>query len=329
MKLPALISLLLFLLHTFLPLHGKKVAVLEEVMKPWNLLIDNGQIFVSEDKVIHIYSLDDFRWIKTFGKEGEGPGEFKFSQRLTSYPDYLLINSEGKVMYFSRQGEFLREKRIDYWLNGVYPAGNNFFGKRMRLDRKLLKRFKDFILLDNSFKIIKVLTSWEMSVPLKWRKDRTLRLLPPRVFSQFYQDKFFIGDLRKGFYIEVYNSEGVKEYVINRKYRKQKVTNKYKSRVLEKIKKNKVYRSEEQLTLEFPEYFPAFKYFTIMSGRIMVHLYGKEEEMGDYMLLDLKGSLIKTGRIKPGVMFSIHKDRVYYLIDNEIEERWELIVEYL
>jgi hypothetical protein len=330
MKLSMIGLLVLSILCTFLPLHGKKVAVLEEVMKPWNLVIDNGQLFVSENKVIHIYNLKDFKWVKTFGKAGEGPAEFKSSPRLTPYPDYLLINTQDKVMYFSRDGEFLRETRIDYWLIGVYPAGDKFFGTKMRYDRVRLKRFKDFLLLDDSFKIVKVLTSWEMSVPLRWKKKQTWNLLSPRVFSQVYRDKFFIGDTSKGFYIEVYNTKGEKEYVINRKYKKQKVTDKYKTWRLEKMKKNKILRSViRERKYEFPEYFPAYRYFTIMSGRIFIRLFGIGKNEGDFMLLDLKGNLLKTGTIKPDVLFTIHKDRVYYLINNEDEEVWELLVENL
>lgn len=320
--------LVLFILCIFSPLHGKKVAVLEEAMKPWDMVIDNGQLFVADKKVIHIYKLPDFKWVKTFGKAGEGPGEFKTRPYLTPYPEYLLINSEGKVMYFSRQGEFLREKRIDYWLNAVYPAGNRFFSTKTRIDRKLDKRFKDFVLLDDSFKTAKVFFSWERPSYRESEARRIVKFMRPLIFSQAYQDKFFIGDNGKGFYIGVYNAEGDQEYVFNRKYRKRRVTDKYKSRHLKELKKNKSYQRYYQgMTFDYPDYFPAYRYFEILDGRIFVHLYRADGKKGDFVLLDLKGNLLKEGRIKPDAMFTLYKDKIYYFVDNEETEEWELIEE--
>lgn len=328
MKLTLYISLVLAVLCLSPPLYGKKAAVWEEIMKPKELVIDNGQIFVTDEKVIHIYNLKDFKWMKTFGKEGEGPGEFKFSQKLTPYPEYLLINTVGKLMYFSRQGEFLRERRTDIAIINLFPVADKFFGSRLHMDRETGKGSRDFVLIDDSFSPLKVLASQERAIQRNVQRKRTVKLLSFVIFAYVYQDKIFIGDTSRGFHIDVFNAEGKKLYEISRKYQKQRVTDKYKSWRLQKIRENPgTQRLMSMRTFEFPEYFPAFRYFKVMSGRIFVSLYGKESDNGDFMLLDLKGNLLKTGSIKPDVLFTIQKNRVYYLIENEETEEWELHVE--
>jgi hypothetical protein len=328
MKLMIPVLFILSILSVCLPLHGKKLAVLPEVMKPRALAIDNGQIFVTDRKVTHIYNLKDFKLVKSFGKEGEGPGEFKYAQKLTPYPEYLLIFTIGKIMYFSRQGEFLRETKLDMTISGVSPLGDGYFGRKMRSDKDTGKRFSDYTVFGADFQTVKVLASHERQMRRTAQGKFVTRMLYPHIMAVAYQDQIFLGDTNKGFYIGVYNNKGEKLYQITRDYQKQKVTDTYKTRFMGNMKKSKNYqRMKDMFIFEFAEYYPAYSYFSIHSDKIFVLLHGDKKDKGDFMLLDLKGKPLKTGAINTSLPYTVHEDRVYYLKENEDEEEWELLVE--
>jgi hypothetical protein len=59
--------------------HGKKIAQLVELSRPQLMEVENDKLFVTEGVNIYIYSLKNFSLIKKFGKDGEGPREFKIN----------------------------------------------------------------------------------------------------------------------------------------------------------------------------------------------------------------------------------------------------------
>ena len=108
-----------FIVFLFLifSIHGKKIAKLEELIKPDIMFMGNGRMYITEGASIFIYSLKDYKLIKKFGKEGEGPKEFKispFGAPMLVYPfeDKIFINSNAKISYFTQDGEFIKEVRI-------------------------------------------------------------------------------------------------------------------------------------------------------------------------------------------------------------------------
>ena len=65
---------------------------------------------------ISIFSLDDFNLINRIGKEGEGPGEFKEKVFNLYFKDgQVLVNSAGRVTYFSEDGKYIKEEKIGIW----------------------------------------------------------------------------------------------------------------------------------------------------------------------------------------------------------------------
>lgn len=92
-------------------LFPERLATLPEIMKPTAFSVDNNQLYIGEKSAIYLYSTKDFKLVKQFGRQGEGPGEFKNNPILKVFPDYLLINAFGKLIYFSKNGELLKEKK--------------------------------------------------------------------------------------------------------------------------------------------------------------------------------------------------------------------------
>ena len=123
--------------------YGEKVAALEEIMNPQTITIDKDQVFITQGAEIFIYSLVDLNIQKALGRRGEGPGEFKLIRHIDGLrielnirPDFIFVYSMGKISYFTREGKFKKEFRVNPGsVRSLNPLGKHFVG----MERLLLK----------------------------------------------------------------------------------------------------------------------------------------------------------------------------------------------
>ena len=74
--------------------------------------------------------------IKTFGRAGEGPGEFKINPidkiglRIIVNEKHILVNSWGKLLIFTRDGTFIEEKKTTHNIHAQFfkPLGKKYVG---------------------------------------------------------------------------------------------------------------------------------------------------------------------------------------------------------
>jgi hypothetical protein len=102
------------------------------VAPPWTTFITRfsrfAMVFLFKTSFF-LYSLEDFKLVKKFGKRGEGPGEIMGFNRVHLHvqPDKIMLSNPHKIMYFPKQGDFLKEFRSNpsFW-GAVIPAAGNF-----------------------------------------------------------------------------------------------------------------------------------------------------------------------------------------------------------
>lgn len=335
-----IIFLVLILLLLSLPLTaqniktnqvGERVAAFQELAQPHQLLIDNGKLYVNDKNGALIYSMDDFRLLKKFGKPGEGPGEFKVAMRLVKYPEYLLAQTVKKMMFFTKDGEYLRETRYPptsqyTWL---FPIGKNFAGTKFLFDRKSMKASRSLVVIDKDFKPIRTIVSWPGPVRFRPGQKQEFKIWGHRIVHAIdgVEGKIFVGDTSKGFLITVFDPKGEKLYDIKKDFKPIKISDQYKDDFL-KRQKERDNSNNKGFPIEyvFTEFFPAYKRFTIFSGKLYVFTYQKKDDKTEVIVMDLKGENEKTVYLKSPNPFTIHKDRLYYLKENEDEEEWELFI---
>ena len=109
--------LLVILLSFFIlePLFSKAVTI-KGVVKPDMMIVKNSKLYILEKTTILIYSLKDFSLISKFGREGEGPKEFMARpfgppMSMSFVDDELVVNSTGKLSYFTGDGTFIKERK--------------------------------------------------------------------------------------------------------------------------------------------------------------------------------------------------------------------------
>jgi 6-bladed beta-propeller len=79
---------------------------------------DNGNVYIHDGKNKRYYIFSpEGKFIKAFGKKGEGPGEIKMIEQARIIPikNNLVIADQDKIHYFSGDGEYIRSVRNTYF----------------------------------------------------------------------------------------------------------------------------------------------------------------------------------------------------------------------
>jgi hypothetical protein len=309
---------------------GGKVVELPDINAPLSMCTQSDRLYICEVEGISIISLKDFRTMKTFGKKGEGPGEWARFPNLTVHPDFLLVNTDNKVMLFSPDGELIKELKHGTRIGDFYPIGKNFAASHFEYEKN--KITKNVIsLYDSNLQLIKKICDQSPSGSVNPRDGGVLMLYrPPQKVGIYraYKDRLYVSDAKKGFYIGVFDANGNKLYEIKPDYEKIKVTESYKKKSLEEIKSLWSKRiSQPKYKVVFHEYFPPPFMFYVNTGRIYVFTWKEKNNTRELMVMDVKGNLQKkvfvpiTDRDE-AICFS--GDQFYFLRENLDKETIEL-----
>jgi len=127
-------------------------------------IIDNN-IFISDDSQCKVHIFDkNFRYLKSFGKYGRGPGEFPKAPYLYKFKDTLIVNRRHtRTLCFYKNGENVKEVSLPekYILNKfdflilkdrfVIPANNRI----LRDLTRGIENYTTLLLTDNKGKVIR------------------------------------------------------------------------------------------------------------------------------------------------------------------------------
>ena len=312
-----------------LPAYSTKIAVLNELVKPETLCLDESHYFITEGATVWIYSWKDHKLIGKFGTAGEGPREFKatpggYGLRVFPLLDQILVNSFDKLSFFNKKGEFIREMKAPM---GVYqPSGDKFVGLAFQAGE------------DQSMAITVNLFNEKLEKGKEiYRRTMLQRgtMVFPVVSPMFEarKDMIFIGG-EEEFVIRLLDAEGNPSASITRDYKRLKVTEEYKQGVFEAFKKNpqtKGMIDYLKQMIKFKEYFPAIQLIFVDQADIYILTYRKQQEKYEVFIYDTSGKYIKQvylpiqyiDTIEP-YPFAIKNGLLYQLIENEANEAWEL-----
>lgn len=309
--------------------HSKKVSDLPDVLVPNMIAVDKNQLYISDRYAVLIYNLNHLEQPpEKIGRKGDGPGEFRNKPNIQFFHDSIFIHSGFKCSFYSKKGELIEEKRYPSSCLPVIQIGKVGTGYAVR--RWIFgfpDSYDDISILDQNFKKIKDIYHQKMPKP---DLSSPYPLLRPRIRFQCYQDKVFIADAKKGFYIEIFDNKGNILRVINRDYKKIKLNDAYRRKTLEEFKNlpgvRKHWRRFKNRKFSYPEFFPPFRDLCVSDDRIYVKKYGSENGKEKYVILDFKGNLIKTIFLPAASerLFSVNNNMFYYIAENEDGEVWEL-----
>jgi len=316
-------------------------ASFSAVLKPEAILVYEDELFINEGPSIFIYSLKDYQLKKKFGKQGEGPREFKLSSlgieghkiSFRIFPDSIFVSSEKKISYFSREGEFIKEKRIyDPQVIDLTPLGEGFVGRNYKPIETI--PYFTFDLYNKEGKKIKEIC--KHPIPHYKKENLVLWHLVSKLpeFKTNGERIFVAGG--GDFVIDVYNSKGENVQSIKQTYKKREITEAERMEILDAWREYPFIKRKWDIfknMIKVPGYFPAFRTFSVADKRIYVQTCNTKKEKTKFVIFDLDGKFIKQvflpfryRNIVKHFPYAIDKNILYQLVENEDIDAWELHV---
>ena len=321
MKMKIFLVILFFVLSIDI---SARVVPLPEVIRPHDISVDNNQLYICEHEEISIYSLKDFKLIKKFGKKGEGPQEFKSAVHVNCQSDHLIVESIGKLSFYSKTGEFRDEiKNSSLFIRSFVPVGNQFVALEYNFRDKL-----KVIICNSKLNKIKEIFTEEQA-----RKRGSVFNAAFRFRK--YNDKVYIAS-GKNFVICVLDITGKELFSITKDYKLLTFTQEHANQFLEAYRNSPItkefYEGFKKI-VEFPDYFPAINDFFVADGKVYAQTHNEIDKKSEFFIFDEDGKFLKTvflpvtdkDFMTPST-FDIGNGKLYNLFENEDTEEWELHV---
>ncbi len=327
-----------FLLVSQLNLFSAESFVLSGLGRPVNLNIDNNQLYILENHRIHIYSLKDFKHIKSFGKKGQGPGEFQTLPHvhitLDCSTEKLIIGSMRKVSYFSKNGTYLKEaKGKSRALRLVYIDEKNEQPRFLGWSQKVHNKFVYNTINVFDHQLNKVREIYETKDPYQGA-GKGYDLLT-NVFSyNAYKGRIIIPG-KNNSSVDVLNYNLDFKLTINVKSKPLSVSKKFKKDMIHFLKTGPETKSVYPLIkpIRFPKYFPPVNTFFTDNNIIYIMSWEKTEKGNTFYLYDMDGNFIQK-KIIPikyetdiqTYPIAVKNNKLYQLVENDREDEWELVI---
>jgi hypothetical protein len=325
-----IIILILILLVFCFSGFAEKVAVLPELMKPKVMAVDDTQLYVTEEASVYIYSLEDFKLVKKFGRAGQGPQEFHIIPEVPLIidvrTDRIIANSFGKISYFTKQGEFIKEVRMRSMAFYLQPMGDRFIGiTETAEDGVVYNTINIYDLEINKLKeIYRVKKGFQ-------RPGSGLKVLEKAFTYQAYEGKILLPG-KDDATIDVFDKEMKKLLSIHLDQEKRKVDQKFKDAVINLLKTNPATKNYFEMLkpITFPDYFPTIRAFFVDDGTIYVMTFKMENSANEFFTYDMSGKFKKRllipiqyeTELQP-YPITLNKGKLYQIVENEEEEEWE------
>lgn len=311
-----------------------KVVPLPDLLNPDLIRVDENQMYITEGANIYIYSLKDFRLIKKFGKRGEGPRELLpgtgvAMMWLEIQPDDLFIHTMNKISYFSKQGAFIKEKKINMAYAPVLkPLENRFLGVGFPSEKGI--RYWTINIYNSNLEKIKEIYRYERA----FYPDRDINLLGiKRAGFCVYDKKIFVADTEKTGIIYVFDLNGSHLYSIKPDYEKVEITPEVEKRLRENfsVGSRREFYEAYKHKFKFPEYFPPMRFMVAADGKLYIMTYKTTGDKTQFIIHTTPGKFlekvflpVKDMEVRNFCPFTIKNNKFYHLYDNEDTEIWEL-----
>ena len=343
-----LIFLFFILLLIFLSiLQAKKIGVLSDVLKPEAIAVSDRRLYVVEGANFFVYALPDLKLLSKFGKKGEGPGELKevpmLPNNLEILTDNLFVDGIDKVLFFSKNRQFLKEIKKKYMTFKTVPIADHFVAMRMQpLDQN--KFYFSVFLLDSEMKPLKELHKQEYR-----ESDTDIDMVIDSIHFAVYRDKIFLEASNLGFLILVFDSEGNKLQEIRKDIKAPAITAEDRQLILDNLKEDNLVKMmvereggwnnfKNKMHFNYPDQYPSIQDLVVVDDKIYVTTFVRKDNRRKHIIMDLQGDILDSAWLpvakessylckamgRENRFYGISDNIYYYLTENQESEEWEI-----
>jgi hypothetical protein len=270
-------------------------TVLTNIYDPGMITVSKKEMIVVDGPTVYVFSLPEVSPKLSFGKKGQGPGEMSSSpylyNRSIPCPEGYFVDSQEKVLYFSEDGTFIREKKKPIGVSSIAPVGKNFVGSKLTVIEDKTQ-YQTIVLYDEQFEIIKELAR-DISPAQSVRATTEIPL--DALNFAVYGEKIYVEKSRKGFVIEVFNNAGELAQEIKKDIKRRSIGGREKKALLEDFKEDPSIKAFgfdnviQQTRLIYPDYLPAITGLVIADDKLYVRTSQKYAVPTEFQVLDLEG----------------------------------------
>ena len=310
-----------------LSLFGERITTFPQLSNPELIRVGENLICINEGAVLFLYDLNDFKLLKKFGRRGEGPGEFSSDLDINILKEKIMIESQGKLSFYSLKGDLIKEMRRSPKYRRLKILEDRYVASSGILSKDVYHNVAK--ILDADFNELKTFYHDEA---MYHQKKQGTNYASTWDFDVSEKKCFIVGS--SDFKIDVFNKNGDLLYTISPQYEKVKFPQEFIDAWFKRIKRRRGMNFYEyaKKKVRWPEFFPAIRDLMVDNGHVYVITWRKKEQEHEFFIFDLEGKLVKKTFIPlqdydEGVAlfpYSLKNNYVYQLIDNEEEEVWEL-----
>ncbi|MCK4763711.1 MAG: hypothetical protein KAW12_16035, partial [Candidatus Aminicenantes bacterium] len=277
-------------------LSPEKLTVLPELINPTMMDISGSELYILDDVQVLVYSLQDYRLLRKFGKKGEGPGE------LTNLPDApftmvvdkkkMLLNSVYKMIVYEKSGELKKEKKFPLFLIEAEPIGKNYVLTKFSRKKDGSSTTSTWICNPEFEEVRKI---YERNPPNDYGKGK-IAIPPLGTFARCADDRIFLFDRQKDFVIKVFDLKGNPLPDIKVPYGEIKTSDSYKKKIEDVLKLHPSFKSARPMfkkMIYIPEVMPVFQDCRVKDGRLYVQTYREKGDLSEFYILDFSGKVLK------------------------------------
>ena len=313
-------------------------TIISGLGRPVGLNADKEQLYIIENCRIHIYALKDLKHIKSFGKQGQGPGEFHTLPHvpvtLDCSTDDLIVGSIRKISYLTKHGEPKSEvKGINLAYKLVYLDTRN--GKDRFLGWSRLSRdkfnYNTIVVFDHQLNKIKQI--YEAKDPFQGPGNGYDILT--KVFDFVSHGGKIIIPGKDSLSLDVLDMELNTQFSLVPEAEPVPVSESFRKSLLRYLKTSPETKNAYPMIkpVRFPEYFPVISSFFADSGILYLMTWEKTETGHIFYLYRPDGGLIGKRSIpvryetetQPYPM-AVKNGKFFQLVEHTESEEWELIV---
>jgi hypothetical protein len=331
--------ILFFLISLIVPVYSAGEVAIPDIYKPDSITVNENYIYITQGVEVFIHSKKEMKLIKKFGQAGEGPREFKksptpwfpsISLYLTS--DKLVINSLGKISFYSKDGEFINETSTGTQARYI-PVGDKYVYMYFTAEDKVTYIASD--LLDANLKNKNNLCRFKFPAQAGKKRDPILMARLASYFDRYaYKDKFVYPTDTNS--IKIFNSQGKEVTSFTPNYTKVPINGALKKTIDEFFSNDIRYKipylaDKDRNLISLPEHMPIFKDYRLADDKIYILSNFKKDGKFETFIYDFSGKLLKKTFI-PLVEsdmltlypFSIKDNKIFQLVMDEEEEEFKL-----
>ena len=231
------------------------------------------------------------RFLKSFGRKGQGPGELENPHHIAlGRDDRLLISDLGRslVTEFDKDGTFIGTHPLERAIRAGAGPGDTWITQMVdqNFEAGNLLMTWSARLLDTTFKEIKELDSLKVEMS---RSD--WRFPEPLLCWSASSDRAFVANEGHGYEIRIFGPDGTLERMVRKESTPVPISDEFKAKMLKPMPE------PMRKTVQFPEFHTPFQSLAASDdGRLLVMTFEPGDTPGEFLfdVFDKDGAL--TGR---------------------------------